>query len=112
MHVAKMGMLQPRWLGTGHVATMAMLGLNIGSGMLRLISCMLRLSCLASSVQGGHPPPILPPGLLGPMTRDDEVRPSLSMHELSMSMPEPILSLSVLILAAHPEVWGYCNSKT
>ena len=91
-------MLQPRWLGIGHVATMGMLGLNIGSGMLRLISCMLRLSCLASSVQGVHA--TLPPGLLGPMTRDDEVRLSLSMHELSM--PEPMLSLSMLILATYP----------
>ena len=60
----------------------------------------------------GMPPPTLPPGLLGLMTRDDEVRLSRSMHELSVSMPEPILSLSVLILAAHPEVWGYCNPKT
>ena len=100
----------PTKMATGHVATMAMLGLNIGSGMLRLISSMLRLSCLASSVQGGHA--TLPPVLLGPMTRDDEARLSLSMHELSVSMPEPILDLSVLILAAHPEVWGYCKSKT
>ena len=27
----------------------------------------------------------------------------LSMHELSLSMPEPMLSLSMLILATHPE---------
>ena len=33
----------------------------------------------------------------------DGVRLSLSMHELSLSMPEPMLSLSMLILAAFPE---------
>ena len=27
----------------------------------------------------------------------------LSMHELSLSMPEPMLSLSMLILATYPE---------
>ena len=59
-----------------------MLRLNIGSGMLRLSSCMLRLS----------PPP--------PWT--DEVRLSLSMYELSLSMPEPMLSMSMLILATYP----------
>ena len=37
---------------TGYVAKISMLRLNIGSGMLRLSSCMLRLS-LTSSVQGG-----------------------------------------------------------
>ena len=40
---------------------------------------------------GGCPPP--PCSHLGP-------RPLLSMHELSLSMPEPMLSLSMLILAA------------
>ena len=29
-------------------------------------------------------------------------RPMLSMHELSLSMPEPMLSLSMLILATYP----------
>ena len=29
--------------------------------------------------------------------------PMLSMHELSLSMPEPTLSLSMLILATYPE---------
>ena len=38
---------------TGYVAKISMLRLNIGSGMLRLSSCMLRLS-LTSSVQGGR----------------------------------------------------------
>ena len=37
---------------SGYVAKISMLRLNIGSGMLRLSSCMLRLS-LTSSVQGG-----------------------------------------------------------
>ena len=32
----------------------------------------------------------------------DEVRLSLSMHELSLSMPEPMLSLSMLMLATYP----------
>ena len=66
---------------TGYVAKISMLRLNIGSGMLRLSSCMLRLS-LTSSVQGGPP-------------ATDEVRLSLSMHE-------PLLSLSMLILATYP----------
>ena len=38
---------------SGHVAKISMVKLNIGSGMLRLSSCMLRLS-LTSSVQGGR----------------------------------------------------------
>ena len=33
----------------------------------------------------------------------DKVRLSLSMHELSLSMPEPMLSLSMLILATYHE---------
>ena len=32
--------------------------------------------------------------------------PLLSMHELSLSMPEPMLSLYMLILAACPEMFG------
>ena len=36
-----------------NAAKISMLRLNIGSGMLRLSSCMLRLS-LTSSVQGGR----------------------------------------------------------
>ena len=77
---------------TGYVAKISMLRLNIGSGMLRLSSCMLRLS-LTSSVQGGplrHS--VWPPR--PPWT--DEVRLSLSMHELSLSMPEPTWSLSTM----------------
>ena len=46
------------------------------------------------SRQGGGCPP-LPCSHLGP-------RPMLSMHELSLSMPEPMLSLSMLILATYP----------
>ena len=38
---------------SGYVAKISMLRLNIGSGMLRLSSCMLRLS-FTSSVQGGQ----------------------------------------------------------
>ena len=71
-----------------------MLRLNIGSGMLRLSPCMLRLSLIGPRRRGvgqtawrGGPP------------WTDEVRLSLSMHELSLSMPEPMLSLSMLILA-------------
>ena len=73
-----------------YVAKISMLRLNIGSGMLRLSSWMLRLS-LTSSVRGGGPAPAA-----------DEVRLSLSMHELSLSMPDPMLSLSMLILATYP----------
>ena len=39
---------------SGYVAKISMLRLNFGLGMLRLSSCMLRLS-LTSSVQGGAP---------------------------------------------------------
>ena len=75
---------------SGYVAEMGMLRLNVGSGMLRLSSCMLTLR---------RPPPytVCGPSLRPPWT--DEVRLSLSMHELSLSMPEPMLSLSMLILA-------------
>ena len=78
---------------TGYVAKISMLRLNIGSGMLRLSSCMLSIGRGPKAVQGkggGCPP--LPCSHLGP-------RPMLSMHELSLSMPEPMLSLSMLILA-------------
>ena len=58
---------------TGYVAKISMLRLNIGSGMRRVAPpCLVRI--------------------LGP-------RPMLSMHELSLSMPEPMLSPSMLILA-------------
>ena len=65
-----------------------------------LMHAQAQLPCLIGPRRPCHPFPVL----LGPMTRDDEVRLSLSMHELSVSMPEPILSLSVLIFAAYPEV--------
>ena len=67
----------------------SMLGLNIGSD--KLSSCMLRIGLGPKAVQGkggGCPP--LPCSHLGP-------RPMLSMHELSL--PEPMLSLSMMILA-------------
>ena len=44
--------------------------------------------------KGGQLPPLALTAL-GP-------RPMLSMHELSLSMPEPMLSLSMLILAKYP----------
>ena len=61
-----------------------MLSLNIGSGMLRLSSCMLSIG-------------------LGPKCEQGKAGGLLSLHELSLSMPEPMLSLSMLILATHPE---------
>ena len=83
-----------RWDRTDVVAKISMLRLNIGSGMLRLSSCMLSIGRGPKAVQGkggGCPP--LPCSHLGP-------RPMLSMHELSL--PEPMLSLSMLILATYP----------
>ena len=84
-------------MAEGYVAKITMLRFNIGSDMLRLSSCMLRLS-LTSSVQGSSPRHSVCP----PPPWTDEVRLSLSMHELSLSMPEPMLSLSMLILATYP----------
>ena len=69
-----------------------MLMLNIGSDMFRLSSCMLSIGRGPKAVQGKGGLPPLPCSHLGP-------RPMLSMHELSLSMPEPMLSLSMLILA-------------
>ena len=43
------------------------------------------------------------PGGSGGPTWTDELRLILSMHELSLSMPEPMLSLSMLILTSFPE---------
>ena len=80
---------------TGYVAKISMLRLNIGSGMLRLSSCMLSIGRGPKAVQGkggGCLP--LPCSHLGS-------RPMLSMHELSMTMPEPMLSLTMLILATY-----------
>ena len=58
-----LGFERGKMSATGYVAKISMLRLNIGSGMLRLSSCMLRLS-LTSSIQGGQggggsPPPCL-----------------------------------------------------
>ena len=66
-----------------------MLKLNIGSSMLSIVQ--------GSKCEQGKGPPPLPSMPLGP-------RPVLSMHELSLtclSRPEPMLSLSMMILAAH-----------
>ena len=86
---------------TEYVAKISMLRLNIGSGMLRLSSCMLSIGRGPKAVQGkgaGLRP--LPCSHLG-------LRPMLSMHELSLSMPSQMLSLSMLILATYPEQpWG------
>ena len=81
------------WACSGHVAKISMLRLNIGSG--KLSSCMLSIGRGPKAVQGkGGAAPPLPCSHLGP-------RPMLSMHELSL--PEPMLSLSMLILATCPE---------
>ena len=86
-----LGFERGKMSATGYVAKISMLRLNIGSG--KLSSCMLSIGRGPKAVQGkggGCPP--LPCSHLGP-------RPMLSMHELSLSMPEPMLSLSMLILA-------------
>ena len=87
-----LGFERGRMSATGYVAKISMLRLNIGSG--KLSSCMLSIGRGPKAVQGkggGCPP--LPCSHLGP-------RPMLSMHELSL--PEPMLSLSMLILATYP----------
>ena len=90
-----------------------MLRLNIGSGMLRLSSCMLRLglrlsigSCmlrlglrLRLSFRGSGWPP-LPLKLSLSLSMHD---PMLSLSP-SLSMHEPLLSLSMLVLDPnHPD---------
>ena len=75
---------------SGYVAKINMLRLNIGSGMLRLSSCMLRLS-LTSSVQNGREQARHWWGGGSETPWIDEVR-------LSLSMPAPMLSLSMPIL--------------
>ena len=98
---------------TGYVAKISKLRLNIGSGMLRLSSCMLRFglrlrlrlsigSCvlrlglrLSFRESGGQPLPL---------KLSLSLSPSLSMHDPmlslspSLSMHEPLLSLSMLVL--------------
>ena len=104
-----------------------MLRHNIGSGMLRLSSCMLRLglrrsigSCMLRLGLGlrlsfrGNGWPLLPLKLrlslsLNPslsthhpmLSLSPSLSPSLSMHELSLAI-EHALSLSMLILATYP----------
>ena len=62
-------------------------------------SMLIRFSPLVLVLHGDSmfclPSPFLPCSHLGP-------RPMLSMHELSLSMPEPMLILSMLILALSP----------
>ena len=80
-----------------YVAKISMLKLNIDSGKFSL--CMLSIGRGPKDVQGkGGGPAPLPCSHLGP-------RPMLSMHELSL--PEPMLSLSMLILARGA---GSCES--
>ena len=43
---------------TGYVAKISMLRLNIGSGMLRLSSCMLSIGLGPKAVQGGGAAPL------------------------------------------------------
>ena len=90
---------------SGHVAKISMLRLNIGSGMLRLSSCMLSIGLGPKCEQGKGVRPPLPRTALGP-------RPMLSMHELSLSMPEPMLSLSILILGTYSELRWSVEIKT
>ena len=71
------------------LAKISMLRLNIGSGMLRLSSCMLRLSLTSSSRVIG---PRRPGGRVSWPPWTDEAR------QLSLSMPEPMLSPSMLML--------------
>ena len=76
---------------TGYVAKISMLRLNIGSG--KLSSCMLSIGRGPKCEQGkGGSPPLALSGF-GSLAE-------LSMHELSL--PEPMLSLSMLILATYP----------
>ena len=94
-----LGFERGKMSATGYVAKISMLRLNIGSG--KLSSCMLSIGRGPKAVQGkggGCPP--LPCSHLGP-------RPMLSMHELSL--PEPMLSLSMLILATCPERAQKCS---
>ena len=104
--------------------------LNIGSSMLRLSSCVLRLglrlsigSCmlrlgfrLKLSFRGSGWPP-LPLKLSLSLSLSFSLSPSLSMHdpmlslslhELSLSMPDPMLSLSMLIMAT-TSVLSHCD---
>ena len=76
----------------GYVAKISMLRLNIGSG--KLSSCMLSIGRGPKCEQGEGPPSPCLEQLWG-------LAPMLSMHELSLSMPEPMLSVSMLNLATY-----------
>ena len=76
---------------THDAANISMSKLNIGSG--KLSSCMLSIGLGPKCEQGKGGRPPLPRMALGP-------RPMLSMHKLSL--PKPMLSLSMLILATYP----------
>merc|ERR1711966_438543 len=94
-----LGFERGKMSATGYVAKISMLRLNIGSG--KLSSCMLSIGRGPKAVQGrGGAAPPLPCSHLVP-------RPMLSMHELSL--PEPMLSLSMLILATCPEHAQECS---
>ena len=85
---------------TGYVAKISMLRLNIGSG--KLSSCMISISRGPKAAQGKRgAAPALPCSHLGPT-------PMLSMHELSL--PESMLSLSMLILS-NPGVVIFTEKK-
>ena len=75
---------------SGYVANISMLRLHIGSGSAHACSGPADLVCPRRRERGWL-------GIGSHWT--DEVMRSLGMHELNLCMPEPFLSLSVLILA-------------
>ena len=85
-----LGFERGRMSATGYVAKISMLRLNICSGSAHACSALAEDPKPFKARGGGCP--LLPCSHLGP-------RPMLSMHELSLSMPEPMLSPSMLILA-------------
>ena len=92
------------WPWTQMRTCMLRLGLRLSIG-----SCMLRLGLgLRLSFRGSGWPPLplkLSLSLSPSLSMHDPIlslSPSPSMHELRLSMPEPMLSLSMLILAAYP----------
>ena len=87
-----LGFERGRMSATGYVAKISMLRLNIGSG--KLSSCMLSICRGPKAVQGNVGGGAAPPCLL-------DSRPMLGKDELSLH--EPMVSLSMLILATCPE---------